>query len=139
MNPNKLIYKLKQLPRHGGDSSGTPGTNGEITVTTTSAIINKNNTLTLRGNVTANDGFSGTLEDKGFRFGNSTTAKNNPYTASSDTNFGSYSMDVSGIVPGKKYYFDAIARTAAKGDGFDDGGGGGGGGKDPGDGKDRDP
>ena len=132
MNPNKFIYKLKQLPRHGGDTSGTPGTNGEITVTTNSAILNKNNTLTLRGNVTANSGFSGTLEDKGFRFGNSTTPTNNPYTASSDTNFGSYSMDVSGIVPGKKYYFDAIARTAAKGDG-------GGGGKDPGGGKGKDP
>ena len=107
MDINSFIYKLKQLPKHGG--TGTGG--GEnITVTTQGFTSGDNNNVTLNGNITANSGFSGTLQDKGFKFGTSATMDDNPYTASSGTSFGTYNKSVTNLTPGVKYYYAAQAR-----------------------------
>lgn len=129
MDLNKLIYKLKQLPKHGAGADsgggGTPSVGGEITISTLSAINNGNNSLTLRGNVQKQSGFKGELNDKGFRFGTDTNASNNTYTqitGTGATDYGTFSLTMSNLIPGQTYYFDAIARTAEpKDDGPGDG------------------
>lgn len=115
MNLDNLIYKLKQLPQHGaGEGSGPGESTEEFTIFTNSAILAENNSITIRGNITAKAGFKGSLQDKGFRFGISSNNLNNAYTASSATSFGQYSVGISNLEPGRIYYFTSQARTAPK-------------------------
>ena len=98
MNLNKLIHKLKQLPRQS-----FPG--GGETVTTNAATNIEGKQLTINGNLSG--GEETTVTSLGFTFGTN-SGGNNPFTASSNA-VGTFSQTPTALTTGETYYFRARA------------------------------
>ena len=99
MNPNKLIYKLKQLPRQS-----LPGPGGE-NITTNAATNIQGKQLTINGNLTG--GEETVISSQGFTFGTD-SGGNNAFTASSEA-IGAFSQTPTALRSGETYYFRATA------------------------------
>ena len=106
MNPNKLIHKLKQLPRQS-----FPGPGGE-TVTTNAATNIEGKQLTINGNLSG--GEETVVSSLGFTFGTD-SGGSNPFTGSVAA-IGAFSQTPTGLTTGETYYFRATATVGPEGE-----------------------
>lgn len=98
MNPNKLIYKLKQLPRQSSGGGGE-------TITTNVATNIQGKQLTINGNLSGPEGTN--VQQVGFTFGTN-SGGSNPFTASVNQ-LGAFSQTPTALTTGETYYFRARA------------------------------
>lgn len=98
MNLNKLIYKLKQLPRQSSGGGGE-------TITTNVATNIQGKQLTINGNLSGPEGTN--VQQVGFTFGTN-SGGSNPFTASVNQ-LGAFSQTPTALTTGETYYFRARA------------------------------